>query len=110
MSGRRKASLGLAAVGTGSLIAAVVFELGAQSKHDEAAKTPDDALQSALQEQAQSKRKLALVTGSLGIACVGVAAYLWFTDATATSAERSAWHVVPDVGGERIGVSLARGF
>jgi hypothetical protein len=107
-SGKRKAALGLGAVGLGAGVAAVVLELGARSTHDDSKAEPDDARQEELYDQANSKRLYAQIAAGVAVAGVATAAVLWFTGKP-TAAEQAAMFR-PVIGRDRLGLAFTGHF
>lgn len=112
MSGKRKAALGVGALGIVALGVAGYFELDARKLYQESIDETDDMRQDALYADAVSSRKLAIGTAIGGGVCVGVAAFLWFTGGSTGRDESDAQglRVVPTVGRDGFGLAFGGGF
>jgi hypothetical protein len=87
---------------------ALAFELWGSSTYDKAKKEPDDSKQSDLWHSANTKRYLAEGLGIAGVACAGVAVWLWVRSGEHASATSTA--LVPTVGSDHAGLVLEGGF
>jgi hypothetical protein len=89
---------------------AVGFELWARSTYDQSKREPDNAKQDSLWHSANTKRYVAEGLGVAGIACAGVAVWLYLRggepEATSTTRQASRWIIEPIVGGDRAGLVL----
>jgi len=71
------------ALGAGALVlagGALGFELWSESTYDQSKREPDDAKQHDLWSSANTERHVAQVLVGAGVACAGVAAWLWIRD------------------------------
>jgi hypothetical protein len=107
MSGKRKASLGLGVLGIGGVVAAVVFELGAESTYDDAKAEPDLARRTDLTDQSNLKRGIAIGAGAVGVVALGLGAYLWISGGGHAAGEADhAMILVPTIGSDGVGFAL----
>jgi hypothetical protein len=103
MTGKRKAAIGVGIGGVVLLGVGGFFELGARSTYDDAVEQVDEGLR----DDAIAKRRNAFIAAGAGAACLGVAAFLWFTGAaTAESSEAQGTRLVPQVGPDGFGLAL----
>lgn len=104
MTGKRKAAIGVGIGGVVLLGVGGFFELSARSTYDDAVEMGDEGLR----DDAIGKRRNAFIAAGAGAACLGVAAFLWFTGAaTAESTEAQGVRLVPQVGPDGVGLALA---
>lgn len=108
MSGKRKAAIGLGAVGVAAGIGAVVLEVTARGIYSDSEAEPDDDKQQDLYDQANSRRLYAQIAGGVAVAAVGTAAVLWFTGKP-SSGERAAT-ITPILGSDRAGFAFTGRF
>jgi len=108
LSGKRKLAIGLAALGVGGVATSVVFEVSARSSYRDAKAAPELARRTDLTNQANRKRGIAIGTGVVGVAALGVSTYLWLTGAAAPggAADRTV-SVVPALGRDSVGLSIS---
>src|SRR5262249_20254121 len=92
MSGKRKAALGLGAVGVIGVVGAVVFELSAEKAYDAAKTEPDNTKQTDDTNRANLDRGIAVGAGVVGVAAAGAPTCLWVSGG---SHERAATALVP---------------
>jgi len=107
---RKRAKLPLVLGGSAIVLvgAALGFELSARGTYDEAAREPDDALQISLWERANTKRYIAEGIGAAGLACAGVAVWLYVRHRRESPPQLQ---LVPTVGGTRsAGLQLLGSF
>jgi hypothetical protein len=101
----------LGAAALGLLGGAVGIELWARSTYDQSKREPDNARQDSLWHSASTRRYVAEGLGVAGVACAGVAAWLYLRggDPEATTATRQASRLVigPITGSDRAGLVLA---
>ena len=108
LSGKRKAAIGLGALGVAAGVGAVVLEVGARGLYDDSKKEPDDAEQEDLYDRANSRRLYAQIAGGVAVVAVGTAAVLWFTGKS-SSGERAV-SLRPIVGRDRAGLAFTGRF
>ena len=102
-------ALGGAALG---LVGGTVgFELWARSTYDQAKREPDNAKQASLWHSANTRRYVAESLGVAGIACAGVAVWLYLRggepEATATTRQARRLIIEPTLGSDQAGLVLA---
>lgn len=107
-TGRRKAALGLGALGLGAGVGALVLELSARDLNDQSIAESDDEEQADLHDQANSRRLYAQIAGGVAVAAVGTAVVLWVTGRPET-AERAA-SFRPLIGRDRAGLAFTGRF
>jgi hypothetical protein len=109
LTGKRKAALGAGAVGVIAAIGAAVFELAAEGKYDDAKQASSDTEARSLTDDANGKRHLAIGAAGVGVAALGVGAFLWFTGA-ATHESRDGSAFVPTVSTTSVGMAWTGRF
>ncbi len=86
-TGKRKAALGVGAVGVLGLAAGTVLYFQAAGIHDDAKAATTTADRERLTDDANAKYLTAQIGWGVGAAAVGAAAFLWFTGGPSTAAE-----------------------
>jgi hypothetical protein len=98
----------------GLLGGAVGFELWASSTYDKSKREPDDARQESLWHSANIRRYVAEGFGVAGIACAGVAVWLYLRggepEATSTTTQASRLILQPIIGSDHAGLGLEGRF
>lgn len=111
LGGKRIAAIGLGVVGVAGLVTGGVFELQARGTYDDAKAEPDDDRQDELWNDANGQRTIGMVSAIVGVACVGTAAFLWFTGGSSEeSPDPTALRWSPSIGGDSVGVTFSGGF
>jgi hypothetical protein len=102
------------AVGAGALIlggVAIVLEISARSTYDKTKQEPDEAKQKSLWDQANNKRYAAIGLGIGGVACAGVAVWLYLrsggeSEATSTTVQARRLNLLPIISSDQAGLVL----
>lgn len=112
-TGKRKAALGVGAVGVIGLAAGTVIYFQAAGLYDDAKAAPTNAERESLTDDANGKYLVAQIGWGVGVAAVGAAAFLWFTGGPASSGERAeetGFIFAPRVDDKSAGFSLSGRF
>ncbi|HEX2691285.1 MAG TPA: tetratricopeptide repeat protein [Kofleriaceae bacterium] len=102
--------LALGGAALGLVGGALGFELWARSTYDQSRREPDNAKQDSLWHSANTKRYVAEGLGVAGIACAGVAVWLYLRagepEVTAPTQQASRWGITPILGSNHAGFVL----
>lgn len=88
-TGKRKAAVGVGAVGVLGLAAGTVIYFQASGIYDDAKAAQTTADRQQLTDDANGKYLIAQIGWGVGVAAVGAAAFLWFTGGPSGTAERA---------------------
>jgi hypothetical protein len=88
-TGKRKAALGVGAVGVVGLVAGTVIYFQASGIYNDAKEATTTAERTRLTDDANGKYLVAQIGWGVGAAAVGAAAFLWFTGGPLAAAERA---------------------
>jgi hypothetical protein len=112
-TGKRKAAVGVGAVGVIGLAAGTVLYFQAKGLHDDAADATTQDERDRLEDDANGKYLIAQIGWGVGAAAVGAAAFLWITggpSASGESAEQTGVILTPHVDGRSAGFALSGRF
>jgi hypothetical protein len=112
-TGKRKAALGVGAVGIIGLAAGTVFYMQASGAYDDAKAATTNADRTRFMDDANGKYVIAQIGWGVGAAAVGAAAFLWFTGGPSASAERAdetGFILTPTIDARSTGFALSGRF